>query len=183
MSIFNCHKCNLWRSRKQVVVGRGSSNPKILFIGEAPGATEDKQGTPFCGKSGQVLEQLIEEAKIEPIDCHITNLVKCRPPKNRNPKLEEIKACSPYLEKEIRMFRPIIIVPLGKFSSEYIYKKYNIPFTTISKEQGQVQKTGQSFNPLYVMASFHPAAALYTPVNRKKILLGFRKLNKIIKEK
>ena len=183
MTIFNCHKCNLWRSRTQVVVGRGSVNPKILFIGEAPGATEDKQGIPFCGKSGQVLEELIEKANIKPIDYHITNLVKCRPPKNRNPKPDEIKACSPYLEKEIRIFSPKIIVPLGRFSSEYIYKKYDIPFSTISKEQGKIQSLNRGSNPKYVMASFHPAAALYTPANKKKILLGFRKINKIIKEK
>ena len=176
MSIFNCHKCNLWRSRNQVVVGRGSTNPRILFIGEAPGETEDKKGIPFCGKSGRLLEQLLRESDIPEESYHITNLVKCRPPKNRDPKPEEIEACSPYLEKEIRIFNPTIIVPLGRFSSEYIYKKYDIPFSTITKEHGKIQSLNRDCNPKYVMACFHPAAAIYAHENKLKIYKAFKRL-------
>ena len=106
--VLRCKKCPLWRTRTKPVVGEGDPKAKIMFIGEAPGASEDASGRPFCGAAGKVLDELLEEAGIKREEVYITNILKCRPPGNRNPKAEEIKACTPYLERQIKMIKPKI---------------------------------------------------------------------------
>lgn len=115
--ILKCKSCNLISSCNGPVVGRGNINSKILFVGEAPGAEEDRQGLPFVGRSGKLLDKTLGDCGYNDCDIYITNIVKCRPPKNRNPRTEEIKACLPHLKNQIFAIKPKIIVTLGNFSS------------------------------------------------------------------
>ncbi|MBR9707616.1 MAG: uracil-DNA glycosylase, partial [Candidatus Diapherotrites archaeon] len=119
-----CTKCVLHETRTNTVPGTGSTSPKIMFIGEAPGANEDLQGKPFVGRAGNLLTQLIESINLTREDVFIGNILKCRPPGNRNPKPEEIKTCTPYLERQINALKPKVIAPLGTFSTNFILNHY-----------------------------------------------------------
>lgn len=129
-----CEKCSLCETRTQVVTGRGSiNNCRVLWVGEAPGKDEDEQGKPFVGRSGKLLDIWIDYINLSKLDYAITNIVKCRPPNNRNPKVSEIEACSDWIEYQIDFLRPEIIVTIGKFSSVYFLgKKFENGITTYS---------------------------------------------------
>jgi uracil-DNA glycosylase family 4 len=119
--VLNCHLCNLSKSRNRVVFGEGNPNSKIMFIGEAPGREEDIQGKPFVGRSGEILTKMIENVlNIKREDVYITNIVKCRPPQNRDPEIEEVESCKPYLLKQIEIINPTIIVTLGRIAFKYL---------------------------------------------------------------
>ncbi|MEJ2776834.1 type-4 uracil-DNA glycosylase [Sulfolobaceae archaeon RB850M] len=174
----SCTKCNLWKSRTNAVPGEGPSNAKIMFIGEAPGENEDLEGRPFVGAAGKLLTKLIEEILgLKRNEVFITNVVKCRPPNNRDPTEEEILACSPYLDSQIEVIKPKIIVTLGKHSTSYIFSKASITFTSISKVRGKwyVWKKGEEVE-IKVFPTYHPAAALYNPSLRKVLEEDFRKI-------
>ena len=120
--IKNCRKCDLWRSRLNPVPGEGSLNADIVFIGEAPGYNEDKQGRPFVGRAGKILDELLESIGIDRSKVYIANILKCRPPNNRDPDIDEINSCIEYLDRQIEIIQPSIISPLGRFACEYIFK-------------------------------------------------------------
>ncbi len=144
------------------VVGAGSSEAKIVFIGEAPGEKEAQTGQPFCGRAGKVLDLLFQQAGIERKDVYITSIVKDRPPKNRDPRPDEISLYGPFLDRQIEIIKPEVVATLGRFSMEYIMNKYGLgdKLDSISKIHGQVfQAENFKFIPLY-----HPAATIY---NRK----------------
>jgi len=149
----DCQKCVLAKTRTQVVFGDGDSRAAVFFVGEGPGATEDLEGVPFIGRSGKLLQRLIEEELgLSRQDCYIANVVKCRPPENRDPKPEEIEACQPYLLAQIEAINPMVIVPLGNFASRLLLETR----TGITKLRGQnYQYLGRHLVP-----TFHPAAAL-----------------------
>ncbi len=149
-----CIKCRLCEGRTKAVPGKGSESAKILFIGEGPGKDEDLQGEPFVGRSGKLLTQLLQKIGIDRKDVFITNVVKCRPPENRDPMDDEIEACWPYLEAQIRILNPRIIVTLGRHSM-----KRFLPGVNISSVHGEAKRRvsdGRIMFPLY-----HPAVALY----------------------
>ncbi len=149
----NCQRCpKLCKSRTQVVFGSGNKHAKILFIGEAPGANEDKQGIPFCGASGQVLNQLLESVGLSREDIFITNTILCRPEKNRNPEKEEIENCLGRLDKILEIMQPKVIVTIGNFATERIIKKKGI--TSI---HGKVFP----YKHAVVIPVIHPANFLY----------------------
>ncbi len=158
--IINCNKCNLCKDRKNAVPGEGNIHSKIFFIGEAPGENEDREGIPFCGRSGKLLDELLESINLKREDIFITNIVKCRPPQNRDPKEDEITACSPYLKIQIKLIDPILICTLGRYSTSLFLKDRKI-----SQIHGKVFKYGKyKIIPLY-----HPAVGLYNP-NMKSVL-------------
>ena len=159
--ILNCKKCNLCKLRTNAVPGEGSIQSKIFFIGEAPGANEDKEGIPFCGRSGKLLDELLESINLKRNDVFITNIVKCRPPENRDPSENEIKKCSPYLKRQIKIINPTVICTLGRYSASLFIKNRKI-----SEIHGKVFKLGK----YKVIPLYHPAVGLYNP-NMKKILL------------
>ena len=144
----------------------------ILFIGEAPGAAEDKVGKPFVGRSGKLLDELLSHINLTREDVYITNTVKCRPPNNRNPTTEEIKACTPHLDREIAQIKPKIIIPLGTFASKYILEKYGFPFSTIGACHGKKFHTPH----LIIIPFYHPAAAIY---NQKLKSTLFKDIKKV----
>ena len=157
--VLNCKKCLLYRTRTYPVIGQGNHQAKIVFIGEAPGRNEDKTGRPFCGKAGKILDELLESVGIKRKDVYICNILKCRPPGNRDPNGEEINTCVPYLERQIQIIKPKIICTLGNYSTAYILRKYNLEdkIQGISKIHGEIfSKDTVKIIPLY-----HPAVATY----------------------
>jgi len=155
-----CKKCPLFEKRNIPVVGQGSLKAKIMFVGEAPGAKEDESGIPFCGRSGKFLDELLILAGIDREKVYICNIVKCRPPENRDPEEEEIKACSCFIDKQIELISPNVICPLGRLSMKFIMEKFGFgdSLDVISKIHGKVFKGKETIIPFY-----HPAVALYNP--------------------
>lgn len=167
--VSKCRKCDLWRSRRKPVLGDGSVEASIVFIGEAPGYWEDIKGKPFVGSAGKLLNEILKENSISRDEIYITNVMKCRPPENRDPRPEEIAACKNYLERQLDLIRPKIIVTLGRHSTEYIFSKAGIPFKSISEVQGRIYEVKFWETKTYVVPSYHPAAALYNVNLRDKI--------------
>ncbi|MEW6400346.1 MAG: uracil-DNA glycosylase [Chloroflexota bacterium] len=168
-----CIKCELHRSRKKSVPGEGPAHAEIMFIGEGPGFHENEQGRPFVGAAGQFLDQLLAQAGVTRADVWIGNVVKCRPPGNRDPLPEELAACDGYLEAQIQAINPSIIVTLGRFSMNKF-----MPGAKISAVHGQMRKVGER----YVIPMFHPAAALHQAALKPAILADFGRLPELLKE-
>ena len=167
----NCRKCALAATRLNVVFGEGNVSSRILFIGEAPGASEDETGKPFCGKAGGVLDQLLLKAGLKRDDVYIANILKCRPPGNRNPKDEEIKVCSGYLDQQVDLIKPKIIGCLGNFSTRYIMERFGLASRVqgISKIHGQVFIAPVSQGSIKIVPLYHPAVITYN-ANMKSVL-------------
>ncbi len=162
-----CTKCALHESRKKPVSGDGPAMAEIMFIGEGPGFHENEQGHPFVGASGKFLDQLLAHAGVTREEVFIANVVKCRPPGNRDPRPEELAACDVYLEAQIEAINPSIIVTLGRFSMNKFF-----PGAKISAVHGQMKRIGERF----VIPMFHPAAALHQAALKPSILGDFAKL-------
>jgi len=151
--VSECTKCSLARHRKQPVFGTGSVNADLMFIGEAPGAEEDRLGVPFVGRSGKLLDNLLlEEMNMDRSACYISNVVKCRPPENRDPKSEEIESCRPYLETQLEIIKPRVIITLGNFATRLL----------LDTKIGITELRGKKYEYLgcILIPTFHPAAAL-----------------------
>ena len=166
-----CTSCTLHKTRKKSVPGEGPANSEIMFIGEGPGMNEDVQGRPFVGAAGNFLNQLLAQANLKREDVWIGNVVKCRPPENRDPLPDELSACDAHLERQIAAINPSIIVTLGRFSMGKF-----MPGAKISAVHGQMRKVGNRF----VIAMFHPAAALHQPQLKTTILADFAKLPQLL---
>ena len=185
--IFNlvneCKKCDLWENRTNPVVGDGSYSTDVLFIGEAPGFNEDKQGKPFVGRAGKILDELLNTIGLNRKDVFIANILKCRPPSNRNPQKDEIESCTEYLDMQISLINPMVIVPLANFACSYIFDKYNLKNEKISNVHGKSFKVNTLFGSIIIFPVFHPAIATYNP-NKKSILeKDFFKLKEILSNK
>lgn len=166
-----CAACDLRKGCKQVVPGIGPDGPRIMLIGEGPGANEDIKGEPFVGQAGMFLNTLLALAGLKRTDVYITNVVKCRPPQNRDPFPVELEACKPWLDRQMEMLKPQIVVTLGRFSMARWF-----PGASISKIHGQPRKFGN----LLVVPMFHPAAALHQPKYKELIEADFRALPQIL---
>jgi DNA polymerase len=171
--VSTCQKCALYHSRKLSVPGEGPANSEVMFIGEGPGFHENEQGRPFVGAAGNFLNELLAEAGLKRSDVWIGNVVKCRPPGNRDPLPEELLACNEYLECQIAAINPKIIITLGRFSMG----KY-MPSAKISSVHGQMRRVGNRF----VIAMFHPAAALHQAALKPAILKDFAQLPKLLEQ-
>ena len=171
----NCKKCGLCETRNNVVFGMGNPNAKVLFIGEGPGENEDLQGKPFVGRGGMLLDKMLSVVDLSrDKNIYIANMVKCRPPKNRDPEETEVAACRPWLEEQIRIIDPKIIVCLGRVSAIRFFD----PNFKVTKEHGQfIEKDGR-----LVMGTFHPAAILRNPTQKPAAMEDFFALQEKIKE-
>ena len=155
-----CRACDLYHSRSQAVPGQGPADARVIFIGEGPGFHEDQQGVPFVGAAGEFLEELLAMIGLKRREVFIANVIKCRPPGNRDPRPDEIEACSGFLDRQIAPIRPLVIVTLGRFSMARYF-----PHAKISHIHGQPRKIdGILYYPMY-----HPAAALHQPSLRPKV--------------
>ena len=166
-----CQKCKLHTGRKKAVPGEGPANADIMFIGEGPGFHENEQGRPFVGAAGKFLEELLGYIGMKREQVFIGNVVKCRPPGNRDPEPDELHACSDYLERQIKAINPKVIVTLGRYSMDRFF-----PSAKISAIHGQARKVDGRL----VVAMFHPAAALHQPALKQSVIEDFKKLPALI---
>ncbi len=163
-----CEKCRLAKTRTQVVYGVGNPNADLMFIGEAPGRDEDQQGEPFVGRAGQLLTDIINAMKLTRDDVYISNVVKCRPPENRNPEPDELDACRPYIRQQVEIIQPKVIVTLGPFALQSLTEK----IYSISSVRGQ----WLDYNGVKVMPTYHPAYLLRTPSAKKDVWADMKKV-------
>ena len=163
-----CEKCRLAKSRTQVVYGVGNPNADLMFIGEAPGRDEDLKGEPFVGRAGQLLTDIIKAMKLTRDDVYIANVIKCRPPDNRNPEPDELDACRPYIQRQVEIIQPKVIVTLGRFALQSLTgKAYGI-----SSARGNWLE----YNGVKVMPTYHPAYLLRTPSAKKEVWADMKKV-------
>lgn len=177
--MLKCSLCALCSNRGRVVFGSGNSDAQILFVGEAPGKKEDELGIPFVGSSGRILDKALESIHLKREDIYITNICKCRPPENRDPLPEEIQECWPWLEKQIAIIDPKIIVTLGKFALNSF-----IPNAKISEVHGQIIEINlPKIGKRKIFPIHHPAAARISKKVRTLFAQDFQKISKIIQNK
>ncbi|MXW30044.1 MAG: uracil-DNA glycosylase [Chloroflexi bacterium] len=172
--IHTCQECALHRARTNAVPGEGAPNASLMFIGEGPGFNEDRQGRPFVGPAGQFLDELLLSIGLKREDVFITNMVKCRPPNNRDPFPGEISACSRYLDAQIDSIKPAVIVPLGRHALARWF-----PRDSISK----VRARPRVFDGITIFPLYHPAAALHNGALRATIEADFAKLGALLRER
>ena len=164
----NCRECSLWETRTNVVFGVGNQNAEVLFIGEGPGANEDAQGVPFVGRAGHLLDDMLEIIGLKRDDVYISNIVKCRPPQNRDPLPTESEACMPWLREQFKLLQPKIVVCLGRIASQRMIRTD----FSVTKEHGQLYEKGG----ILFMGTFHPAALLRSPQNKPAAFADFTAL-------
>ena len=170
-----CKKCGLYETRRNVVVGVGNPKAKVMFIGEGPGENEDLQGEPFVGRGGKLLDKMLNAVDLDRNkNIYIANIVKCRPPKNRDPKPEEQEQCIDWLRNQVKLIKPKIIVCLGRISAQKLIKDD----LRITREHGMFFKKGN----FLMMPMFHPAAILRNPNQKPDAFADFLKLQEKIKE-
>lgn len=173
--VVNCQACSLCEGRTNVVFGEGNPHARVMIIGEAPGKNEDLQGRPFVGAAGKFLDELLEAGGLVREDVFIANVLKCRPPSNRNPQAEEIEACADYLREQTRSIDPDVIVTLGNFATQFILKTG----VGITHLRGTVQRAGK----FVVLPVFHPAAAIYDRSKRDVLLSDFAQIGTIVRDR
>lgn len=169
-----CRGCELCQTRTNLVFGVGNPHARVMIVGEAPGKNEDLQGEPFVGKAGQYLNELLDIAGLKREDVYIANVLKCRPPGNRNPRPEEIAACADFLREQTRTIDPEYIVTLGNFATKFILKTE----VGITHLRGTLQRAGR----FKVMPIFHPAAAIYDKTKREYLEEDFARLGRLLRE-
>lgn len=172
----DCRVCALNERRTQVVFGVGSPSADLMFVGEGPGFHEDRQGEPFVGQAGKLLTELLAGIGLRREDVYIANVVKCRPPENRDPLPDEIEACSPNLMRQVQTIRPRVICTLGRFATRLVAQTE----AGISSIHGRAKAMEVAGVPVVVLPVFHPAAALYTPANRAVLEEDFQKLRRLL---
>ncbi|MEM1835197.1 MAG: uracil-DNA glycosylase [Sulfolobales archaeon] len=164
VEISECVKCSLFKSRTRAVPGEGNLYSSVMLLGEAPGRTEDEEGRPFVGAAGRLLDKLIEEVGFKRESLFITNVVKCRPPNNREPKLDELMTCSYFTDRIIELVDPRVIVALGNYAGYYLFElKGGTEWAGVTKMRGRVYRLSILGAQRAVIPTYHPAAALYNP--------------------
>ena len=172
-----CTKCRLSQTRTQVVFGVGHPDADLMFVGEAPGFHEDKQGFPFVGQAGKLLDTLLAEIGLSRAEVYIANVLKCRPPGNRDPAPDEIEACEGHLFRQIELIRPKLVATLGNFATKLLSGK---PLG-ITRVHGQEQETTLGGNRVVLYPIYHPAAALYTPRMLDVLRSDFRRIPELLR--
>lgn len=161
------------------VIGEGSHEAKIMFIGEAPGRTEAETGRPFCGRAGNLLDELLASAGLPRPSVYITNIVKDRPPENRDPSPEEIRIYGPFLDRQIEIIQPKVIATLGRFSMVYILEKFGrFGLGSIGQLHGRTFEAEAPYGPITIIPLYHPAAAIYNQALKETLLKDFKVLEK-----
>lgn len=162
-----CSLCDLYRTRTKVVFGAGDRNAKIMFIGEAPGANEDLQGEPFVGRAGKLLNAMLQSIGLKRSDVYIGNILKCRPPGNRDPQPREVQLCTPYLQQQIALIQPKMLVAVGRIAAQFLLNTME----SMGRLRGKVYQYGPQNIPLIV--TYHPAYLLRSPDEKRKAYMDF----------
>jgi uracil-DNA glycosylase family 4 len=175
-----CRKCQLWKTRQNAVSGEGSLDTSLLFVGEAPGYWEDVRGRPFVGAAGRLLDALLARINLSRGMVYITNVVKCRPPDNRAPRQIEVKTCTPFLNRQIKIVEPEIIVTLGRHATSYVLAEAGLKeFTGITKLRGKVYPVELVGLSVSVLPTLHPAAVLHNPKYKDPLEHDFQLLKSL----
>jgi len=169
----SCRKCDLCRTRTNVVFGSGNPKAKLMFVGEAPGREEDLQGLPFVGRAGSLLTKIIESIGLKRTDVYIANVLKCRPPGNRNPLPSEILTCEDYLKSQIETIKPAVVCALGKFAAQTLLRSIE----TISRLRGNFY----DFNGTKLIPTYHPAYLLRNPHDKRLVWEDMKKIRKVLR--
>jgi uracil-DNA glycosylase family 4 len=175
-AVSGCTRCRLAQGRTQVVFGAGNAHADLMFVGEAPGFHEDKQGLPFVGQAGKLLEKLLAQIGMSRSDVYIANVLKCRPPGNRDPQPDEIEACESHLFRQIELIEPMVVATLGNFATKLLSGRQ----LGITKVHGQEQETTLGGRKVLLYPLYHPAAALYTPAMLKILEVDFARLPELL---
>ena len=175
--VSGCTRCPLHAERTRVVFGAGNADADLVFVGEAPGAEEDRQGLPFVGRAGQLLNQMLEEIGLKRDDVFIANVLKSRPPGNRDPQPLEIQACEPYLFEQVRLIEPRVLCTLGNFATKLLTGSP----TGITKVRGTPQVHELGGRTVYLLPLFHPAAALRTPAVKETLRADFATIPELLR--
>lgn len=178
--VANCKRCSLWKTRKNPVAGEGPVTAKVMFIGEAPGYNEDVQGRPFVGKAGKIFDELLHSVELERKKVYVTNILKCRPPNNRDPLWSEIRTCTPYLDKQIMAIKPKVIGTLGNFASSYVLEKFGITPEKIGKIHGKTFHIKNLLLETWIIPLYHPAAVVYNPNMKGVLMEDFTSITKVL---
>jgi uracil-DNA glycosylase len=174
--VSGCTRCRLSQGRTQVVFGVGNPHADLMFVGEAPGFHEDKQGVPFVGQAGKLLDNLLGGIGLERSEVYIANVLKCRPPGNRDPQPDEIESCEPHLFRQIELIQPRVVATLGNFATKLLSGKP----TGITRVHGQEQEVTLGGNRVLLYPLYHPAAALYTPAMLNVLQEDFRRIPELM---
>jgi len=169
-----CKLCDLHKTRTNIVFGVGNENAKIMFIGEAPGANEDLKGEPFVGRAGMLLNSMLRSIGLERTDVYIANILKCRPPNNRDPLPQEVKLCTPYLQMQIALIQPKILIAVGRIAAQFLLNTME----SMSKLRGNTYQYGEQKIPLIV--TYHPAYLLRSPSEKRKSYVDFLLIKKMV---
>jgi uracil-DNA glycosylase len=169
-----CTRCKLHKGRIKLVFGTGNAEARLMFVGEGPGAEEDEQGVPFVGRAGQLLTQIIKAMGLEREDVYIANVVKCRPPGNRNPEPDEIEQCEPFLMRQMDVIKPAVVVALGKFAAQTLLRTTE----PISKIRGRFHQVGDT----RVMPTFHPSYLLRNPAAKREVWEDMKAVMGVLRE-
>jgi DNA polymerase len=171
-----CVRCPLHQTRTQVVFGSGNADAELMFVGEAPGANEDKQGVPFVGQAGKLLDKLLAEIELARADVFVANTIKCRPPGNRDPQPNELASCEGYLRSQVELIEPTMICTLGNFSTKLLRGDN----TGISRLHGQPEELTIGERTVRLYPLYHPAAALYTPATLEALRADFHRIPELL---
>jgi uracil-DNA glycosylase family 4 len=167
-----CTACGLHKTRTQTVFGTGNPNADLMIIGEAPGAEEDRQGKPFVGRAGQLLTEMLRSIGFSREEVFIANILKCRPPQNRDPEISEVAECTPYLKKQIELISPKLLVAVGRIAAHFLLETK----TSLSKLRGQTY----AFNNIPLLVTFHPAYLLRSPLDKSKAYEDLKKVKEMM---
>lgn len=174
--VSGCTRCRLSQGRTEVVFGVGNPHADLMFVGEAPGFHEDKQGVPFVGQAGKLLDKLLGGIGLERSEVYIANVLKCRPPGNRDPQPDEIESCEPHLFRQVELIQPRVVATLGNFATKLLSGKP----TGITRVHGQEQEVTLGGNRVLLYPLYHPAAALYTPAMLNVLQEDFRRIPELM---
>lgn len=178
--IRSCQKCRLWETRRNALPGEGNPNARVMLVAQAPGMNEDREGRMFIGRSGNELNRLLRDAHVDKTALYLTNLIKCMLPKNRKPKQDEIQTCSQYLDEEIRLVNPSLIVTLGYYATKHLFTKYQILLPKSKIEFSKVYGKLFLARNRKILPLRHPAALLYGESVRETMTQNYRKLKRIM---
>ncbi|EKD45836.1 MAG: Phage SPO1 DNA polymerase protein [uncultured bacterium] len=172
--VIACKLCDLHKTRTNTVFGIGNEKAKVMFIGEAPGANEDLKGEPFVGRAGMLLNSMLRSIGLERTDVYIANILKCRPPNNRDPLPQEVKLCTPYLQQQIALIQPKVLIAVGRIAAQFLLNTME----SMSKLRGNTYQYGEQKIPLLV--TYHPAYLLRSPSEKRKAYVDFLLIKKMV---
>lgn len=179
LEVEGCRKCGLWKTRKKPVVGEGPLDARVMLVGLGPGYHENLQGRPFVGAAGRLLNRLMRFAGLERGYVYITNVVKCYLPDNRATEVQ-VKACTPYLDRQIGLVRPKLLVALGSVAAKYLLSRFSLPYSSIGRIHGKVYRVKTLTLDVYLVVMYHPASALYNPAMRTVLEEDWRSLKGLV---